>query len=348
MKSNNPRTTSNFTRRNAAATVGAFLLLGAAPAAARTYAYVPNSSDDTVAVIDTNTNAVVANITVGPGTVNAAVNNPVWAAATPDGRHIYVTNIFGNNVAVINTSTNTVATYIPVGNAPEGVAVSPDGTQVYVTNLIDGTISVISPATNTVVATFAAGSFPAYVAFSDNAHAYVTNATTNTVSVINTASRTVTQTIAVGATPVGIAVSGDGRQVYVTNSGDGTVSIIGTWSNTVWKTVSSGPQVPNGSLPNAVAFNLPNTEAWVTNGGSDTYPDNTIGVIATNPFGFPALNRVLTTGQGPDAIGFAPNGLAYAPNFTDNTVSVFNATTHRLVTTISVGNNPIGVALVNR
>jgi len=348
MKTNNYRTISNFTARNAAATVGALLLLGAAPAAAHTYAYVPNSSDDTVAVIDTHTNTVIANITVGPGTVNAAVNNPVWAAATPDGRQVYVTNIFGNNVAVIDSATNTVSKYIPVGNAPEGVAVSPDGAQVYVTNLIDGTISVISSATNTVVATFAAGSFPAYVAFGEHHRAYVTNATTNTVSVINTASRTVTQTIAVGATPVGLAFSDDLKQLYVTNSGDGTVSIIGTLSNTVWKTVSSGPQVPNGSLPNAIAFNPHETEAWVTNGGSDTYPDNTIGVIATNPFGFPALKKVLTTGQGPDAIAFARNGLAYAPNFTDNTVSVFNAHTHKLVTTITVGNNPIGVALVNR
>src|SRR5256885_2255641 len=126
------------------------LLMGAgldtATAQAQTRAYVTNIISNTVSVIDTATNTVVATIPVGLA--------PLGVAITPDGTRAYVAN--GSNiVSVIDTATNTVVATIPVGveAGPVGVAITPDGTRAYVANILSNTVSVIDTATNTVVAT---------------------------------------------------------------------------------------------------------------------------------------------------------------------------------------------------
>jgi len=108
-------------------------------------AYITNSGDNTVSVIDTATNTVIGSpLAVGSG--------PIGAAVTPDGSKVYVANAVDNTVSVIVTATNTViGSPIPVGTFPVGDAVTPDGSKVYVTNLLDSTVSVIATATNTVV-----------------------------------------------------------------------------------------------------------------------------------------------------------------------------------------------------
>ena len=67
-----------------AVTLAMGLGLIARPAAAAPFAYVTNSYDSTVSVIDTATNAVVATVPVGL--------NPEYLAVTPDGTHVYVAN----------------------------------------------------------------------------------------------------------------------------------------------------------------------------------------------------------------------------------------------------------------
>src|SRR5438309_77550 len=89
-------------------------------------AYVTNGGDNTVSVIDTATNTVVATIPVRlfPGEL----------AITPDGTRAYVTSPGGATVSVIDTATNTVVATInfPFGVSPYGVAITPDGTRAYV------------------------------------------------------------------------------------------------------------------------------------------------------------------------------------------------------------------------
>jgi YVTN family beta-propeller protein/uncharacterized repeat protein (TIGR03803 family) len=122
-------------------------------------AYVTNTGSNTVSVLDTVTNAVLATVPVGV--------KPEGVAVTPDGTQAYVANAGSNTVSVIATATNTVAATVPViatatntvaatvpvGLKPKGVAVNPTGLHAYVTNSTDGTVSVIKTSTNTVVAT---------------------------------------------------------------------------------------------------------------------------------------------------------------------------------------------------
>jgi YVTN family beta-propeller protein len=130
------------------------------------FAYVTNSASDTVSVIDTATNTVVATIAVG--------DNPQGVAVSPDGTRAYVTNGGSGDVgdpgtvSVIDTATNRVIVQIPVGLSPGGVDVTPDGTRAYVANRGSGTVSVIRTAGNTVSSIIPVGLSPVGVAISWN------------------------------------------------------------------------------------------------------------------------------------------------------------------------------------
>src|SRR5215831_313246 len=102
------------------------VMLGSTPAEAQPFAYVTNINSNTVSVIATATNTVVATVPVG--------TNPFGVAITPDGTHAYVTNGSSDTVSVIATATNTVVATVSVGSLPVGVAITPDGTHAYVAN----------------------------------------------------------------------------------------------------------------------------------------------------------------------------------------------------------------------
>jgi YVTN family beta-propeller protein len=86
---------------------------------AQTRAYVTNRSDNTVSVIDTATNTVIATIPLGTFAF------PHGVAVTPDGLRVYVVNSALGTVSVIDTATNTVVTTISVGSNPFGLAIMP-------------------------------------------------------------------------------------------------------------------------------------------------------------------------------------------------------------------------------
>ena len=80
-------------------------------------AYVANADANSVSVIATASNTVVATVPVGPRSVGVAI--------TPDGAFAYVTNSNSNSVSVLATASNTVVATVPVGASPFGVAITP-------------------------------------------------------------------------------------------------------------------------------------------------------------------------------------------------------------------------------
>ena len=87
-----------------------FALALSGPAQAAPFAYITNFSDNTVSVLDTASNAVLATVPVGSG--------PYGVAVTPDGARVYVANRNSGNVSVIATASNTVLATVGVGAAP--------------------------------------------------------------------------------------------------------------------------------------------------------------------------------------------------------------------------------------
>jgi YVTN family beta-propeller protein len=319
--------------------------LWADTAQAQPFAYISNSGSNTVSVINTATNTVVATVSVGA--------NPFGVAVTPDGSRVYVTNEGSNTVSVIDTATNTVTATVPVGDSPAGVAVNPAGTSVYVANRGSNTVSVIETATNTVVATVRVGNLiasrvdPVGVAVNpDGSRVYVTNGGGNriipggTVSVIDTATNTQVALLGLPflSSPTGIAVNPAGTLVYLADTvccstGATAVSvIIATATNTVTATV------PVGDSPARVAVNPAGTRIYVANNSS-----HTVSVLET------VTNTVVATvpvGSRPFGVAVNPTGTrVFVANHSSDNVSVIDTETNTVVATVPVGTSPLAFGL---
>lgn len=229
-------------------------------------AYVTNQGHNTVSVIDTATNAVIATVDVAP-----VGQSPAGVAVTPDGSKAYVANNITDNVSVIDTITDTVLKVIvlPAGSQPAGVAAikKTDGTQqVYVANSGTNSVSVIDVATDIIAHALNTDVGPHGVAAKpDGSKVYVANSTSNSITVIDTSTyQSAGYSLGASAVkPQGIAVKPDGAEVYVVNNSSGTVSVINTADNTISATITG-----LGTWPYNAAFNPAGSLAYITNSGS--------------------------------------------------------------------------------
>jgi YVTN family beta-propeller protein len=190
-------------------------------------AYVVNSANASVSMLDTEAGTVAATIAVG--------RQPFGIALTPDGRRAYVANAGDDSVSVIDLSRWVVIATVAVGKSPYGVAVGA-AERAYVTNQFGSSLSVIDSGAAT--ARIALGGAPTGVAVSpDGSRAYVADNDEHKLIVIDTDTLTVITAIEVGQHPAQVAITPDGRQAYVTNSGGGSVSVIDLQSATVTETM---------------------------------------------------------------------------------------------------------------
>jgi YVTN family beta-propeller protein len=318
-------------RWQAAWALAAFILLFHPHATqAQPFAYVTNQTSNTVSVINTGTNTVVATVPVGGG--------PQSVAITPNGGLAYVVNYFPDNISIINTASNTEVATAPAGSDPIDIAITPNGSFAYVVispPYNDAEVWVINLASNTVVARIPVGEIPNAIAITPNGgFAYVTNYYSDNVSVINTASNTVVATVPVGSNPKDVAISPNGSFAYVTNFFSNNVSVINTASNTVVATVSTG----GGSGPQGIAITPNGNFAYVANDNSDN-----VAVINT------ASNTVVATvpvGDRPFGVAITSDGsFAYVTNIASNNVSVINIASNTVVATVTVGDTPSGIAI---
>lgn len=290
------------------------------------YAYISNSWDDYVSVIDVDSNAPVASVGVG--------DYPDGVAVNPDGTWVYVANSLSNTVSVIDTATNTVAATVPVGLNPSGVAISPDGTRAFVSNYDGNDVSIINTSTNAVIATVEVGGNPRGVAVTpDGKKVYVANQASSYVTVIDAVTHSVITTVYSGGAPYGVAISPDGTRVYVATMWANTVSVIDTGTDTVVATV------PVGNYPYGVAVSPDGSRVFVANGNAvNSNPTPSVSVIDT------ATNAVIATipvGSWPFGVAVTPDGTkVFVANAGSNSVSVIDIVTNSVIDSIGVGNFP--------
>jgi YVTN family beta-propeller protein len=315
--------------------MAAACFFGAGPVLAQN-AYITNSGDNTVSVIDTASNTVIATIPVG--------RNPFGVAVTPDGAKIYITNRgsfqeFSDTVSVIEAASNTVTTIIPIGRSPSGVAVSPEGSRVYVANSggppdFLGTVSVIDTTSDTVIASILVSGNPIGVAVTpDGNRLYVGNFFPG-LSVIDTGTLMEIGTIPIGGfTTSGLAITPDGTKIYVAAvrpKQSPTLSVIETANNTL-----VGVTQLNGS-PGGLATTPDGSKVYVADGFSYD-----VSVIDT-------ISNTVTTGI-PVGVGSYPVGVAVTPdgqhlyvaNSGTATVSVIDTASNTVIATIPVGAAPM-------
>ena len=253
------------------------------PAGTRVYVTNMGGSQATVSAINTQTNAISANIPIPAlfatllyGVAVNPVQNRAYATVGPD------------KVQVINTSTNSVTAAITVtvgSGSVAAAAVNPAGTTVYATTT-DATVSVIDTTTNTETTTIAGGGEGAIVVHPNGTLAYsmIRSASympLDTVAVLDTATNTVSTTIPVGPSCLGVqgvALNPAGTFLYVTCGNTNNVVVIDTSTNTVVTPIAVG------FVPDGTSVTPDGSRVYVANAG-----DNTVSVINT------ATNTVVDT-----------------------------------------------------
>jgi len=294
--------------------------------------YVANRDDNTISVIDSDVNRVVATVRVE--------YNPVQVALNPAGTRIYVTHyIVSGKVSVIDTSNNNVISTIPVESFSAGIAVNPSGTMVYIMG--SSSISVIDTGSNSVVSTIPVGSeLRGIVINPAGTRIYIVDRS-NKVSVIDTSSNDVISTIPIVGyySPGAIAISPTGTQVYVvtytTDRLNGNVNVIDTSNNNVVSTIPI-----TGRYSASIAINPSGTMAYVAN-----YANKNISVIDTSN------NNIVETipigDYNPLNMSFNSTGTrVYLTAPDKHSVSVIDTSSNNVIATIPVGRNPVGIAVV--
>ena len=294
-------------------------------ASAEPFAYITDSFSNSVLVIDTATNAVVATVPVG--------NSPRGVAVNSLGTRVYVVNSADNTVSVINTLTNIVIATIGVGFAPIGVAVNKAGTRLYVTNSISNTVTVIDTSTNAIVTDIVVGGAPHGIIVNPaDTRTYVSNFLSGTVSVIDNEINEVIATVAVGTGPEGLDANPSGTRVYVANTTTNTISVIDTSTNLVVANTAVGTN------PQTVVVNPAGTKSYVTNYFAGTAGTVSVIDLSTNL----TVGEPIPVGNGPIGASIDPLGAkVYAVNSMSGTVSVIDTETNRVTTSIIAGGNPI-------
>jgi YVTN family beta-propeller protein len=156
--------------------------------------YIANIDVNTVSVLDTKQNKVIAEIPVG--------REPRQLALSPDDRVLYVTCMFDNKVDIIDTADKKVTGSVPVGIEPFGVVVNRDGSQVYVANYRSSTVSVIDAEERKVTGTINVEERPRGLAMTAEGNKlYVTHYLSGHISVINTEENQVKKVIALSPSP---------------------------------------------------------------------------------------------------------------------------------------------------
>ena len=303
------------------------LLVLCASASARD-AYVANSGDGTVSVLEYPSNRPVGTIHVG--------GEPVDVAITPNGRQAWVVDRAGGSVWVINTETRSLAAGpIKVGKLPSGIAIAPNGGRAYVTNSGDDTVSVLNTATfGPVGGPIPVGKEPDGVAFSiDGGSAFVAQRGGG-IAVIDTNRSEVVETIDDSFGPSRITMTPDGRQGFVTNHAAETVTAFSPSARTV-----IGQPIEVGAEPTGIAT-LPNGSfayAASTADGTLTQIDPSIDLPIGAPLNFPGATGVAFTPDGRQ--GYVTDGGA-------SSVSIFDPNRNAAAGTIAVGDKPVAVAVV--
>ena len=250
--------------------------LSAIPAAAQFTAFVVNEGSETISVIDTATNKVIATIDAG--------EKPAGIAITPDGKKAYVSQYLNNSIMEIDITNYEIVTQsIPVGERPTELAITPDSSEVYVSNSGSGTVSVINTEQKVETHEIFVGPGPGEIAITpDGSRAYVVHQDENAVSCISIENKNVFPSkIPVGTEPQEIAVTPDGRQAYVPNFGSNNVSVIDVDpSGDNFNSVAA--IIPTKIEPQSMAITSDGDRAYVCCNGYITIIDTITNTVVEN------------------------------------------------------------------
>lgn len=213
---------------------GFAMLLAVSASAAGPKAYVGNFKDNTVSVIDTASNGVVATVPVADG--------PDGIVVSRDDAQVFVSGSSASVLSVIDAASDKVVASIEVGKGPQGLAVTPDGRWVLAAVNGEDRVALIDSGTRSVVASWPVAKPHTIAVRPDGRQAYVSSQEPGhfALVVLDLAERTVVATIPLEKTPRDLEFGPDGKALYVTLAGVSAVQVIDPQSNRIVAQIATG------------------------------------------------------------------------------------------------------------
>lgn len=209
----------------------------------RLFVTMPRAGE--VAVVDTDTFRVVANVAAGKA--------PTRAVLQRDGRHLWVGNdaddAAGSGVTVVDAETLKVVAQVATGRGHHELALSADDRFAFVTNRADGTVSVIDAGTFAKVKDVRTGPVPIAVAYSPLSRAaYVADGKDGTITVVDAERHAVVKRIRAKPGLGPMRFTDDGRYALVVNPAEHAVHVVDAADQRLAHTI------PVGGKPYQVSF----------------------------------------------------------------------------------------------
>ena len=315
-------------------------------------AFVVNSGDGTVSVVDITTNTQIA--TIGVGT------NPQRVALSADSTFAFVTNQGSNSLSIIDAIANTVVATVGVGAAPTGVVATANTPLVFVANQGDNTISVVDFLQRTEIAKITSpipNSEPTDLVATPNGQLiFLSLKASDNVIVINNdpaspAFHSIVGVIdvfdegsgtAFANQPTGLGFSAASWQLFVANRFEddmgvvrGQITVVDVDPETLDFTV--GVNIPIGNGPNAIGVGPDCNFIHVANSS-----DQSLSFVSfDHELEFFRTGGVLN----PQGVAFSPDGKnVFVTSSGTNSVSIFSST-GGFVGSFPVGTAPVGIAI---
>jgi YVTN family beta-propeller protein len=298
----------------------------ASPSPAGPKLYVGLFKDNAVAVVDTETNRVLATIPVPRG--------PHGLVVTPDGRKLYVSSDGDSSVSVIDTASDRVVATVDVGANPHGLAMAPDGKLVLVSAWGSNQALFLDTATDRVIGRVPVAQAHNGTISADGRSAWVGSQQQGATALvrIDIAGMKEAARVPLDKTPRALDLTPDGRRLYFTVAGLAAVRVLDTATGQV------AAEIPVGASPHQSPVAADGRWALVPVQGPGE-----LGVIdtATN-----AVAATIPVGKTPHWVTLSSDGaMAYVSNEASNDVSVVDLARRTVVATIPVGNAPRKVAV---
>lgn len=263
---------------------------------------------------------------------------PREVCLSPDGTTAYVSNAEDNTISVIDLKNMAVAFTIsdPRIRYPDGGAVSPDGRKLYVVGSQSDSAVVIDTKTNKVINEIPLGlSVPRRLTFSpDGTKIYAGCNKTPEIAVIDAATDKVIKKLKVGnETRGGITFTRDGKLLLAGSVEDDTLYYIDAATEQVTR-IQGTPGSPQRIVthPSGQAFVLCRISGTVYAIGDLQKHDKSVEI---------------DVGKAPWGLDMSDDGaFLYASSNSDNTITVIDTKTLKVVNVVKTEKDPNGLAFV--
>lgn len=332
-----------------AASFVAVLLMSPAEAASR--AYVSNEDGESVTVLDTQKDEVIATVAVGKRPRGLKLNRdgsrlyvavsglPKCPPSTPDAECAKLKrDLNADGIATIDTTTLKVTGLLKSGSDPEQFDLSHDGKRLYISNEDSAQASVLDTVNGSIVATIPIGHEPEGVRTSpDGKWVIVTSETDSTISIVDTGALKVLRTVAVGTRPRDVAFTPDSKAVYVSGEGDASLFRVAIPAG---EPVTRVLELRKEARPMGVVFDAARKRIYVSTGRGGA-----IAVVQQDESGGKLLAEI-PVGARPWGIALSHDGQRlYTANGPSNDITVVDTSSLSVLRKVSVGKGPWTIVL---